>query len=69
MHANVHADRDKGSWRLPQDETLQVSDAKKQKSNVISLFHGLEIKNSESSFIFIDFTRTLNIEVLTLLIL
>lgn len=34
MHANVSADRGGGSgggsWRLPQDETLQVSDPKEK---------------------------------------
>lgn len=34
MHANVHSDRGGGSgggsWRLPPDETLQVSDPKEK---------------------------------------
>lgn len=32
MHANVHTDR--GSWRIPADETLQVADPKAKKAEV-----------------------------------
>lgn len=44
MHANVHSDRgggSGGSWRLPQDETLQVQDPKEKLDVSSQSFHSL----------------------------